>query len=93
MAVAYCEHRKYFVGYFHRVAQVVGRSGIAASLPDRGDIDGVDCKDPVTSAKRIYDLLCNGIGLQHGIASDSDGDRCDLVPCICSYLCLSLIHI
>ena len=52
--------------------------GIAASLPDRGDIDGVDCKNPVTSAKRIYDLLCNGIGLQHGTASDSDGDRCDL---------------
>ena len=66
---------------------MVGRSGIAVSLPDRGDIDGVDCKDPVTSAKRIYDLLCNGIGLQHGTASDSDGDRCDLVPCICSYLC------
>lgn len=44
-------------------------------------------RSPVTSAKRIYDLLCNGIGLQHGTASDSDGDRCDLVPCICSYLC------
>ena len=48
------------MGRFHGVAQVVGRSGIAAGLPDRGDIDGVDCKDPVTSAKRIYDLLCNG---------------------------------
>ncbi len=37
---------------FTGVAQVVGRSGIAVSLPDRGDIDGVDCKDPVTSAKK-----------------------------------------
>ena len=61
MAVAYCEHRKYFVGYFHRVAQVVGRSGIAASLPDRGDIDGVDCKNPVTSAKEymIYYVMAS----------------------------------
>lgn len=77
------------MGYFHRVAQVVGRSGIAASLPDRGDIDGVDCKDPVTSAKRIYDLLCNGIGLQHGTASDSDGDRCDLVRAF-AVICVGL---
>ncbi len=46
---------------FNRVAQVVGRSGIAASLPDRGDIDEVDCKDQLHPPKEymIYYVMAS----------------------------------
>lgn len=79
--------RMYDLGWMYGLAWMVGQLCTSGGVSADPGVDGDRVKDPVPLSERVYDLLCDGIGVQYGSSIYPADYGGDLIPGFGSVVC------